>query len=202
MPIRRAPVPRFVALVAAAFGLVSAIGACGTDAVGVEACRQVEAARCLWATSCGIDLTMPVHRDTPASDVDACVRFYHDQCLHGLVTTKEPGAVQVSACVDAINTGNCAIVKAPETSAACGWLLPPAQQPAADAATDAATGSADAADAAPSFRCLAGCTDDGTAIPLCAPHHQCRCPPPLSQVPPGCYLAGSTEGGSLALCCD
>ena len=113
--------------------------ACGTDPVGVDSCRKIEDARCENAMSCGIDLSKPVHRgDTPSLDVGACKRFYEDACLHGLVTTVDPGAVATQACVDAINnTQDCDVVKAPEKSPACGFLLPPAA-PAAAAVADAA----------------------------------------------------------------
>jgi hypothetical protein len=125
-------------------GLASAF-ACGTEPVGVDACRQIEGARCENAKSCGIDHSKPVHRrdgDNPdkqaQQDVGACKRFYDDACLHGLVTTEDPGAIKTQACVDAINNAtDCDIVKSPEKSPSCSFLLPPAAPaPAADAATD------------------------------------------------------------------
>src|SRR5262245_34968096 len=88
------------------------LSACGTDAVGVETCRQVEEARCRRAPSCpAIDLSNPKHRDP---DVDACIRFYRDACLHGLATNSDPGAPQTKACIDAINRGDCNVVEHPE----------------------------------------------------------------------------------------
>lgn len=132
----------FAAVVA--LGLAGAL-ACGTEPVGVDACRKIEGARCENAKSCGIDLSSPVHRrDSPTpdgqdqQDVGACKRFYEDACLHGLVTTVDPGAVATQACVDAINgTQDCDVVKTPEKHPACAFLLPPAAPaPAADAATD------------------------------------------------------------------
>ena len=133
---------RVVALVAA-LGAFALAPACGTDAVGIGACREVETARCTHAAACGVDLSHPVHSDGTDGDVESCIRFYHDQCLHGLVASKEPGAIAVKACVDAISSGDCAVVKQPETSSACAWLTPPATVDAAVA--DSAT--ADAADA-------------------------------------------------------
>lgn len=146
MQLRRAYVQAvFTAVVT--LGLASAF-ACGTEPVGVESCRKIEGARCENAKSCGIDLSTPVHRrDAPTpdkqdqQDVGACKRFYDDACLHGLVTTTDPGAVQAQACVDAINTTqDCDIVKNPEKHPACSFLLPPAAPaattPAADASTD------------------------------------------------------------------
>lgn len=82
---------------ACAFTLVSA-GACGTDAKGVDDCRNIEQERCSAAKSCGI-----------VSDVAECQRFYRDQCLHGLAVSS-PGAAKVKACVDTIHAaGLCAV---------------------------------------------------------------------------------------------
>lgn len=110
--------------------------ACGTDPVGVESCRKIEHARCENARACGIDLAKPTHRDdTPELDVVACERFYDDACLHGLAAPTDPGSVAVQACVDAINNGDCSVVKNPETHPACAFLVPPAA-PATDAGDD------------------------------------------------------------------
>lgn len=79
-----------------AFTLVSAAG-CGTDAQGVNDCREIEQTRCVAAKNCGI-----------VSDVDACQRYYRDQCLHGLPVAP-PGSVKLKACVDVIRAaGVCA----------------------------------------------------------------------------------------------
>jgi hypothetical protein len=132
-----------LALVAAVAGW---IGACGTDAVGVETCRQIEEARCQQAPNCpDINLSNPKHRDSPKTDVDACIRFYRDACLHGLQTPNDPGpnSPQTKACIDAINKGNCAVVEDPSKDPACAWLVPPAPPPA----TDASDAPADAPDA-------------------------------------------------------
>jgi hypothetical protein len=138
---------RAVVAAVVALGLAGAF-ACGTDPVGVETCRKIEDARCENAKSCGVDITsQPVHRrdgKTPdlqaEQDVGACKRYYEDACLHGLVTTTDPGAVQAQACVDAINNAtDCAIIVNPEKAPACAFLLPPAAAPAADAATADAT---------------------------------------------------------------
>jgi hypothetical protein len=141
MTVRRLSV-RVLVLAALAVGVAGAL-ACGTDPVGVEACRQIEGARCENANSCGIDLSKPVHRgNSPSLDVGACKRYYQDACLHGFVTTVEPGPGMVAACVDVINdpTTSCDVVRNPEKHPACAFLIPPAPPaPAADAATDAAT---------------------------------------------------------------
>ena len=133
---------RVLVLAAAALGLAgTALGvACGNGPVGVDACRQIEGARCENANSCGIGLSRPVHRgDSPSADVGACKRFYEDACLHGLVTTTDPGAIAVSACVDVLNNPatSCDVVKNPEKHPACAFLIPPAAPaPVPDAAAD------------------------------------------------------------------
>jgi len=135
---------RLVPLLAAlALGGAAVVAACGTDAQGVEACRQVEEARCRHAPGCsGVDLGVPPHRDAPKEDVDACIRWYHDACLHGL-GVQDPGGPSVQACVASIDTGDCTIVAHPETAAACSWLIPP-NTPINDAGD-----AGDAADALP-----------------------------------------------------
>jgi hypothetical protein len=98
--------------------------ACGTDAVGVQACRKIEHARCQWAQGCGVNLNVPVRRSQSTSPVDDCFRYYDDACLHGL-TVPDPGDAAVEACIDAINTGDCNVVLHPETAPACAWLIAP-----------------------------------------------------------------------------
>lgn len=126
-------------------GVLAALAlACGTDARGIDTCRRVEEARCKRATACGVDLGYVRHPGTSEADaIDGCVRYYRDACLHGLVAD-EPGETKLQACTSAIASGTCDVVKAPEISPACGWLIPPAATPAADAAAD----TAPAADAA------------------------------------------------------
>ena len=86
-----------------AFTLVSASG-CGTDAKGVDDCREIEQARCTAAKNCGL-----------ISDVPACQRFYRDQCLHGL-PVNPPGSVRLKACVATIQAaGTCAQVQGVDT---------------------------------------------------------------------------------------
>lgn len=122
-------------------------GSCGTDAVGVSECREVEEARCTAAVSCGY------------SDVEECRRFYRDHCLHGVALDKVD-AVQVDQCVAQLqNAGQCAaeqpevapanctqpietqgnvakvcdVVLRPELATACAFLVPapaPAPEPA------------------------------------------------------------------------
>ncbi len=83
-----------------AFTLASAAG-CGTDAKGIDECREIEQARCSAALSCGT-----------VSDVPECKRFYRDQCLHGLAVAS-PGTAALKACVATIQAaGSCAMADA------------------------------------------------------------------------------------------
>jgi hypothetical protein len=81
---------------ATSFSLVSASG-CGTSAMGIDDCRDIQQARCRAGRACGI-----------VDDVPACERYYRDHCLHGLAATPPAGA-SVAACVDVIEAaGRCA----------------------------------------------------------------------------------------------
>jgi hypothetical protein len=87
-----------VASALAAYALTAS--GCGTEAIGVDACRDIELARCDAAQYCGT-----------IDDVAACRRFYRDHCLHGLRTGIDPVPTddQVSACVATIKSaGSCA----------------------------------------------------------------------------------------------
>lgn len=133
-------------LAGVAFALVAigASAACGTEVVGVEACQRVERVRCESAQACGIDLGRPTHEgNTPEKNVAACIRYYDDQCLHGIVAPKEPGPQAVDACVNAIIQGDCSVVRSPESHPDCRFLVPPAPPPAAgpDAAAEASAAS-------------------------------------------------------------
>jgi hypothetical protein len=120
---------------------------CGTAAVGIDDCRDIEQARCEAAAAC--------HTVT---DVAECKRFYRDQCLHGLPATA-PSRESVDDCVNALHditlcvkAGGtkaeladcdpavpaqdarlaCEVVKAPERAYACSFLAgEPVSAPAA-----------------------------------------------------------------------
>ncbi len=129
----------FVALVAIGAAVGAIVVACGTDAVGVDACRQIEEARCNQAPHCSaISLAEPLHPGGSSEDVAACIRFYDDACQHGLANGVAPGQPAVTACVAAINNeandGGCDIVVNPQDAPACAWLTPPAD--VVDAAAD------------------------------------------------------------------
>jgi hypothetical protein len=87
---------------AASFSLVTA-SSCGTSAVGVDDCRDIEQARCRASAYCLDADGAPLIDDVPA-----CERFYRDHCLHGLAV-KPPAGASVSACVQVIEAaGQCA----------------------------------------------------------------------------------------------
>jgi hypothetical protein len=122
------------AVALAAVLAASTIAGCGTDAVGVDACRSIEQARCQKAPSC------PALGITGNQGVEECAQFARDRCLHGTAVA-DPGAAAVDACVKAIAAdATCAIVAAPETAPACAFLLgsATAQDASVDATADAA----------------------------------------------------------------
>ena len=120
---------------------------CGTSAVGIDDCRDIEQARCEAAAACHT-----------VSDIAECKRFYRDQCLHGLPTAAPPHE-SVDECVTAIHNLTlcvkvggtkveladcdptvpaqnamlaCEVVKAPERAYACSFLAgEPVSPPAA-----------------------------------------------------------------------
>jgi hypothetical protein len=80
----------------AGFGIASSPG-CGTDAKGVEDCREIERARCDAAAACG-----------RIEDIGSCQRFYRDHCLHRILADP-PSPEAVDRCVRTIQTaGSCA----------------------------------------------------------------------------------------------
>jgi hypothetical protein len=134
-------------VLAAVVAALASVLACGTEAKGVEACKRIERIRCETAAACGIDLKNPVHRgDTPSDDVGACIRYYDDACLHGLTAAIEPGSVAVDDCVRALENGSCDVIRAPETTRECSFLVPVAEPAPAPVTTDASTADAAATD--------------------------------------------------------
>lgn len=109
------------------FGVVLPLGACGTSALGVDVCEQIEDARCTRANQlggCGIDFLAPFSDASGMSDanVTACVNFYSVACLHGIMATSVPnptGTVSVQSCLDVINDGSCAAVINPWEAGGC-----------------------------------------------------------------------------------
>lgn len=77
-------------------GSLGLVAACGTDAVGVADCRELETARCEAAAACGY----------PA--VSECRRYVRDHCLHGLPLEETPSG-SVAACANLLEAaGACA----------------------------------------------------------------------------------------------
>jgi hypothetical protein len=135
---------RLVALVMSIFA-VALYAACGSDATGIDACRQIETARCQAAPACGISLSTP---PAVSDDVNGCISFYNDACLHGLEVS-DPGTPAISACVNEIQnttaTNHCLTVQFPQTSQPCAWLTPP---PTTDASVTTFADTSVVADAA------------------------------------------------------
>jgi hypothetical protein len=134
-----------------ALAAAAAAGACNGSAVGVDACKSIEEARCRQVPNCpNVQVSPPVYY-TSGSATDACIRYYDVACAHGLAVGVDPGTSAVNACVSAIENDGCDVVAAPETDPACAWLEPPDSgagdaRDASDAAEAASDGSA--ADAA------------------------------------------------------
>lgn len=136
-------------LTALLFTLLGATAGCGTDAKGVDACREIEQERCRQAPACP-----NAFRVQSEEDVEACVRFYRDQCLHGTATV-DPGKPALDACLQTIRrAGNCArsgassleeceapvsssttlqtaceVLVNPEKTAECSFLVPVEEAP-------------------------------------------------------------------------
>lgn len=58
--------------------------------------------------------------------VQGCIRYYREACLHGFIV-QDPGPTAVQACTNAVTSGTCDVVKTPESSKECSWLVPPAE---------------------------------------------------------------------------
>ena len=130
--------PRLPVLLALALGLAPIVGACGSSAVGVGACKSIEEARCNQVPNCPNVQVSPPLWYTTGSAVDACIRYYDTACLHGLSVGTNPSSSEVSLCVDAINGNGCNVVASPQVDPACAWLVPPVVE---DDAGDGGDGS-------------------------------------------------------------
>jgi hypothetical protein len=102
---------RFAAASALAAGIalvVLAAYGCGTDAVGIDACRQIESATCEAAPTCKGD---PDSFEIETEEqVENCKTLYNDHCLLGLenATEEDPAEEKVQKCVKAIEaTAKC-----------------------------------------------------------------------------------------------
>jgi hypothetical protein len=86
----------------AALGIAALAYGCGTDAVGVDACRTIEKARCEVAPACtGDPDTFAIRSE---EQVRNCITLYNDHCLHGLENAEvdEPSQGNIDRCVNAI----------------------------------------------------------------------------------------------------
>jgi hypothetical protein len=113
-------------LVATAVGVLPVgvvVSSCGTDAVAIQQCRDIENARCNAAPVCH-----------PGFDSAQCQRWYRDECLLGIENV-DGGSGMSQPCVDAINLA--AACAAGDASASdCMNLIPDATCPEVqDAAT-------------------------------------------------------------------
>lgn len=99
----RFSLPALRSLLSSACGaaLVWAAAGCSTEAVGIDACRSIESARCTAAPVCeGSDTPFGIVTER---QVENCITYYRDHCLVGLEnTSEEPGEDEVADCVDAI----------------------------------------------------------------------------------------------------
>ncbi|NUP10374.1 MAG: hypothetical protein HOW73_30355 [Polyangiaceae bacterium] len=90
-----------VALAALALSPFALVPACSTGAVGIDACRQIESARCEAAPAC--ENGDPSFGIATEEQVDNCKVFYNDHCLVGLENTEaEPVQDDVNDCVAAV----------------------------------------------------------------------------------------------------
>lgn len=103
-PSRRAPrrVSRWIAVLAASVsGALAALGGCTGDAVGVDACTQIEQRRCELAPACAGKSGIPEIKDEV--QIQNCKDLYRDHCLVGLENTaSEPGKDAIDACLAAL----------------------------------------------------------------------------------------------------
>jgi len=77
------------------------IPGCSTGAVGIDACRAIESARCDAAPDCqGDENSFGIETEEQVSN---CKVFYNDHCLVGLENTEaEPAQDDVDKCVNAV----------------------------------------------------------------------------------------------------
>ncbi len=131
---------RWLFLVAIGTAVAPLAAGCNTSAVGVSACKQIEEARCRAAASCP-DISLARPYAASGSQVDACIRYYDIDCLHGLAISSEPTDSEVQQCVTAIETDGCATVQTPQSDPPCAWL-----GAAEDAGADVVDAAADVVD--------------------------------------------------------
>lgn len=153
-------------LAALVFTLLGATAGCGTDAKGIDTCREIEQERCRQAPACPDSF-----RVKSDEEVESCVRFYRDQCLHGTVAA-EPGKPALDACLQTLRRAGacarsgasslaeceapvssdtsletaCEVLVHPEKTAECAFLVPieePTPKPQVDAGPEEDAGEDD-----------------------------------------------------------
>jgi len=114
------------------FPLAFALAHCGSDAVGIDACRQIEEARCEAARTCGLPRTGTPPGSVTDEQVESCKLFYRDQCLHGIQNDQtETTEADTQQCVAAVNAATaCAQSGAADMSACPGAPLATGADPA------------------------------------------------------------------------
>jgi hypothetical protein len=107
-------------------------------------CKSIETARCEVAPSCPGHFNL--QNPTPSGDpVEACIRYYDVECLHGLTTSVEPSNAEVSACVSEIHRlGDAANAKGVDAAVPCGLLATPQDIPQCSFLNPPAAASEDA----------------------------------------------------------
>jgi hypothetical protein len=140
--------PAVLALALSSAAVAPCAAGCNSDAVGVDACKAVEEARCQQVPNCPSIQVSPPIQYTSGSATDACIRYYDTACGHGLAVS-DPGTQAVNACVAAITNhgtdNNCDWVSYPWHAPDCAWLSPP--DAGDDGSSDADAGDSSASDA-------------------------------------------------------
>ncbi len=133
---RAGPIAAWVGVAGLLAAVLCTSGGCGDKAVGVDACRKIEFARCRFVVACNIGVG--TRRSDSTSPVDDCDRYYDDACLHGFASGSDPGDAVTQKCVDAINAAkDCTIIVNPETAPECAFLVPEAGVAEASDTTEA-----------------------------------------------------------------
>lgn len=99
-PSRSRAIVAIVAVFSAASAAFSTVG-CEGDAVGVDACKQIEQRRCELAPACAGKAGIPEIKDEV--QIENCKDIYRDHCLVGIENAaREPTKDQVDGCLAAL----------------------------------------------------------------------------------------------------
>ncbi len=105
---------------------------CTTQAIATQECRDIEYARCEASVACGV---------VEQGEVEACKRFYREQCFHGIAGPEAPTAEEQTLCVEFIEAAGdkaqesldkedqqkehelaCTVISAPWKTPKCAFL--------------------------------------------------------------------------------